>query len=183
MMNSFSQLISKRRSIRKFTEQKIEPEKVELILKAGLKSPSSKNGKPWHFIAVEDTEILEKLSRCKKGTAKMIAGCPLAIVVTADPIISTAWIEDASIASILMQLQAEDLNIGSCWVQVRERLTEQGTSSEEYVKDILNIPMQLQVLCIIALGYKAQEKSPIEDENLEWNKVHIGKFQYYGEKD
>lgn len=175
-MSDFSKLITKRRSIRKFTEEMLSPEVVESILKAGLKAPSSKNAKPWHFIAVEDKEILEKLSISKKGTAKMIAGCPFAIVVTADPLVSTVWVEDASIAAIMMQLQAEDLNIGSCWVQIRDRYTEQGASSEEYVKDILDIPMQLQVLCIIAFGHKAQEKNPLDDDSLEWNKVHIGKF-------
>jgi len=175
-MNDFSKLITKRRSIRKFTEEQIKPEEVELILKAGLKAPSSKNGKPWHFIAVEDKEMLEKLSVSKKGTAKMIAGCPFAIVVTVDPLVSSVWIEDASIATIMMQLQAEDLNIGSCWVQIRDRFTEQGISSEEYIKDILDIPMQLQVLCVIAFGYKSQEKNPIDDDSLEWDKVHIGKY-------
>lgn len=175
-MSDFSKLITKRRSIRKFTDEPLSPETVELILKAGLKSPSSKNGKPWHFIAVEDPETLEKLSASKKGTAKMIAGCPFAVVVTVDPLISTVWIEDASIAAIMMQLQAEDLNVGSCWVQIRDRFTEGGVSSEEYIKDILDIPMQLQVLCVIAFGYKAQEKTLIDDDSLEWDKVHISKY-------
>lgn len=175
-MSDFSKLISKRRSIRKFASDPISPDDVELILKAGLKSPSSKNAKPWHFIAIEDKETLQKLSVSKKGTAKMIANCPLAIVVAADPLMSTVWIEDASIAAIVMQLQAEDLNIGSCWVQIRDRFTEQGISSEEYIKDILDMPMQLQVLCVIAMGHKAEEKTPIADDSLEWNKVHIGKY-------
>jgi len=175
-MNNFSKLITKRRSIRKFTDQQIKPEDVELILKAGLKSPTSKNSKSWHFVAIEDKDMLFKLSNCKKASAKFIAECSLAIVIAADPLESTAWIEDASIAAIMIQLQAEDLNIGSCWVQIRERLTENGLSSEDYVKDLLDIPMQLQVLTIIALGYKAQEKAPIDDNNLNWEKVHIGKF-------
>lgn len=175
-MSFFSNLITTRRSIRKFTDETIKPEEVELILKAGLKSPSSKNAKPWHFIAVEDKEMLEKLSVCKKASGKFIAQCPLAVVVTGDPLTSDVWVEDTSIASIMMQLQAEDLNIGSCWVQVRGRNTENGVSSEEYVKDLLNIPMQLQVLAIIAFGYKEQQKPPIDDEKLDWTKVHIGKY-------
>lgn len=175
-MSYFSRLITKRRSIRKFLPEPISPEDVELILKAGLKSPSSKNGKPWHFIAVEDKDMLLKLSESKPGTAKMIADSPLAIVVAADPLVSTVWIEDASIAAIMMQLQAEDLDIGSCWVQIRDRYTGQGTSSEEYIKELLDMPMQLQVLCVIAFGHKAQEKAPIGDDSLEWNKVHIGKY-------
>lgn len=175
-MSNFSELITKRRSIRKFTDEKIKPEEVELILKAGLKSPSSKNAKPWHFIAIEDKEMLEKLVHCKKMGAKFIADCPLAIIVLADPFVSNVWIEDASIATIMMQLQAEDLNIGSCWIQIRGRQTIDDSSSEEFIKDLLDIPMQMQVLSVITFGYKNQEKSPIDDDKLDWEKVHIGKY-------
>lgn len=175
-MNSFSELISKRRSIRKFNDTPLSPEQVELILKAGLKSPTSKNAKPCHFIVVEDKDILQKLSESKKGSSKLLAGASLAIIVTADPLVSDVWIEDASIATIVMQLQIEDLGLGSCWIQIRERQTAIGTSSEEYVKDILDLPMQLQVLSILAIGNKIEAKAAIDDDNLQWEKVHIGKF-------
>ena len=77
----------------------------------------------------------------------------------------------------MMQLQAEDLGLGSCWVQIRDRYTASETSSEEYVKDLLDIPMQLQVLSIIAFGHKDQEKPPHDEDKLEWEKVHIGKYK------
>lgn len=173
---NFSELITKRRSIRKFTDEPIKPEDVELIFKAGLKAPSSKNAKPCYFIAVEDKELLSKLSQSKKMGAKLIADSSLSIVVAADPFTSSVWIEDASIAAIMMQLQAEDLGLGSCWVQIRGRFTAEETPSEEYIKELLDIPMQLQVLCVLSFGHKAQEKSPIDDDNLAWDKVHIGKF-------
>lgn len=177
-MNNFAELITHRRSIRKFTSDPIKAEEVELILKAGLKSPTSKNAKPCHFIAIEDKDLLEKLSLSKKMGSKPIANCSLAIVVAVDPLTSSVWIEDASIASIMMQLQAEDLGLGSCWIQIRERYTVSETLSEEYVKDLLDIPMQLQILSIIVFGHKDQEKPPHDDEKLEWEKVHIGKFKY-----
>lgn len=175
-MSSFSELISKRRSIRKFTDKLISPEDVELILKAGLKSPSSKNAKPWHFIVVEDKEQLEKLSLVKKMGCKFLLEGALAIVVAADPLVSNVWIEDASIASIMMQLQAEDLGLGSCWIQIRDRFNAVELSSEECVKDLLGMPMQLQVLSIIVIGHKGQEKPRIDDDKLEWEKVHIGQY-------
>jgi nitroreductase len=174
---NFSNLISKRRSIRKFTSEPLKPEQVEQILKAGLKSPTSKNAKPWHFIVIEDKDQLQQLSLCKKMGGKLIAESSLAIVVVADTIVSNVWIEDASIASIVMQLQAEDLGLGSCWVQIRGRYTANETSSEEYIKDMLNLPMQLEVLSVIAIGHKAQEKPIISDDGLPWEKVHIGKFE------
>ena len=84
--------------------------------------------------------MLEKLSHCKAQASQFIADAPLAIVVTADPLVSDVWIEDASIASIIIQLQAEDMGLGSCWVQVRERFTASGMPSDEYVREVLDIP-------------------------------------------
>lgn len=175
-MKSFAELISKRRSIRKFNDTPLTPEQVELILKAGLKSPTSKNAKPCHFIVIEDKETIQKLSECKKMGSKPLAGASIAIVITVDPLTSNVWIEDASIATIVMQLQIEDLGLGSCWIQIRERQTAMGTSAEEYVKDLLDLPLQLQVLSILAVGNKVEEKPELSDDNLQWEKVHIGKF-------
>lgn len=175
-MNYFQELISKRRSIRKFTEQPLTPEQVELILKAGLKAPSSKSKTPWQFLVVEEKEQLLRLSSCKPHGSKPIAECMLAVIVMADPLASDVWIEDASIASIMMQLQAEDLGLGSCWIQIRNRSTEADTSSEEFVREMFDIPMPLQVLSVIAFGNKAQERSPFDDEQLQWEKIHIGKY-------
>lgn len=175
-MTDFQQLIINRRSTRKFTEEALTPEQVELILKAALMSPTSKSSNAWQFLLVEDKEMLEKLSHCKKIGSKPIAGCALAIVVMADPFTSDVWIEDSSIASIMMQLQAEDLGLGSCWIQIRERNTAADTPSDEYVRELLDIPLQMQVLSIIVIGNKAQDRPPFDEEKLQWEKIHVGKF-------
>ncbi|MBF0647790.1 nitroreductase family protein [Dysgonomonas sp. GY75] len=175
-MTDFQQLIISRRSTRKFTDEPLSPEQVETIMKAALMSPSSKSANPWQFLLIEDKEMLDKLSYCKKSSSRLIAGCALAIVVLADPLTSDVWIEDSSIASIMVQLQAEDLGLGSCWVQVRERYTMSDTPSDEYIRELFDIPMQLQVLSVIAIGHKAQERPPFDEEKLQWEKIHIGKF-------
>ena len=120
--------------------------------------------------------MLEKLSHCKAQASQFIADAPLAIVVTADPLVSDVWIEDASIASIIIQLQAEDMGLGSCWVQVRERFTASGMPSDEYVREVLDIPLQLQVLSVVAIGHKGMERKPFSEEHLQWEKVHINKY-------
>lgn len=139
-------------------------------------SPSSKRTNCWQFIAVDDKEVLKKLSLCKEQSASFIADAALAIVVVADPLASDVWIEDASIASIIIQLQAEDLGLGSCWVQVRERFTAEGIPSDEYVRNLLDVPLQLQVLSVIAVGHKGMERKPFNEEHLQWEKIHINKY-------
>ena len=106
-MKDFASLIKNRRSTRKFTSQLLNPDQVAAILKAGLMSPASKRKNPWQFVVIEDKEMLEKLSLCKPHGAAFLEGCALAVVVLANVMESDVWIEDASIASIMMQLQAE----------------------------------------------------------------------------
>lgn len=175
-MENFSELIKKRRSMRKFSEEELTQEQVVSLLKAALMSPTSKRSNSWQFIAVDDKEILKELSHSKEQASSFIADAALAIVVTADPLASDVWIEDASIASVMIQLQAEDLGLGSCWVQIRERYTAAGMPSDEFVRGILEIPLQLQVLSIIAIGHKGIERKPFDEEHLQWEKIHINKF-------
>lgn len=175
-MDEFSKLIINRRSMRKFTDELLTQDQVVTLLKAALMSPSSKRSNGWQFIAVDDKELLRKLSLCKQNGGAFLADAPLGIVIMADPSVSDVWIEDASIASIMIQLQAEAIGLGSCWVQVRNRFTESGLPSDEYVKEVLNIPSQMQVLSIIAVGHKGMQRKPFNEDNLQWEKVHINKF-------
>lgn len=175
-MEKFSELIKNRRSMRKFTAEELSQEEVVTLLKAALMAPTSKRSNSWQFIVVDDKALLQELSRCKEQASSFIADAALAIVVTADPLASDVWIEDASIASIIIQLQAEDLGLGSCWVQVRERVAASGVPSDEFVREVLDIPLQLQVLSVIAIGHKGMERKPFDEEHLQWEKIHINKY-------
>ncbi|NMA70217.1 MAG: NAD(P)H-dependent dehydrogenase/reductase [Desulfitobacterium sp.] len=168
------ELLQKRRSIRKYTDAPIEQEKIDQLIRAALLSPTSRNSRPWEFIFVDDKELLEKLSHSKAG-AQPIGKSVLGIVVCADPQKSDVWIEDTSIATILLQLQAQDLGLGSCWIQIRERMHKEGVTAEEYVKEILGIPENLKVLSIVSIGYPAENRPEHTDDELlkdriKWNK-------------
>jgi len=60
------------------------------------------------------------------------------------------------------------------------RLTADERDSEQYVRDLLDIPYQMGVLCIIGFGHKDQERKPFDESHLLWEKVHIGKFALPG---
>ena len=175
-MESFATLIRNRRSTRQFTDQPLAPEQTEAILRAALMAPASKRKNPWQFVVVEDKEMLGHLAECKPHGAEFLRGCALAVVVLADVMVSDVWVEDASIASIYMQLQAEDLGLGSCWCQIRNREREDESGAGEYVRRLLDIPYQMEVLSIIGFGHKAQERKPFDESRLQWEKVHINKF-------
>ena len=174
-MKNFESLIIGRHSTRKYTEEQISPEIVQKILQSALLAPSAKNGKSWEFVAVEDNNIIRQLSVCKDSGGAFLEGCALAIVVLGNKAITDIWVEDASIAATYIQLQAEDLNIGSCWCHIRDRYLGE-MSSEQYVRDMLGIPDNYGVLCIIGLGHKTLKSEPKDLSKLMWEKVHIGRF-------
>lgn len=99
-MESFSELIKARRSMRKFTEEELTQEQVVTLMKAALMAPTSKRSNAWQFIVVDEKDKLKELSYCKEQASQFIADAALAVVVVADPLASDVWIEDASIASI-----------------------------------------------------------------------------------
>lgn len=175
-MENFSELIKTRRSMRQFTDELLSGDDVKLLLRAGLMAPSSKGLHSYEFVVVEDKQMLAALSQCKQVGSDFLAGAPLAIVVLADPSKSDVWIEDASVAATHILLQAEDLGLGACWIQLRERYSADERSSEQIVKSLLGIPEGLRAVCIVAVGHKGMERKPQNEDRLKWEQVHIGQY-------
>ena len=176
MENKFHDMLFTRHSIRKYTDQPIDGEQVKLLLEAALLAPSSKSARPWEFVVVEDKETLEKMAESKPFGAAPLKKCVLAIVVCADPFKSDVWVEDASVAATYIQLQAELLGLGSCWVQIRGRFDKDNNDAADLLRALLNMPGEQQVECVITLGHKDEVRRPVDPEKLLWEKVHIGKF-------
>jgi nitroreductase len=175
-MNSFFDLLKNRRSIRKYLPKAVEQDKIDLITKAALMSPASKRSNPWEFIVVQSSETLQKLSDCRPHGSQFLAESPLGIIVTADTTKTDVWMEDASIAAILMQLQVQDLGLGSCWIQIYGRNKDDETTTESYIRNLLNIPEHFAVLCIISIGYPNEERKPYDESKLSIDKIHTEKF-------
>jgi nitroreductase len=168
----FVALAQKRRSIRKFLKKPVEAEKVDMLVEAALLAPSSRGLISWELVVVIDQVLLEKLSRAKEHGSAFLKKAPLGIVICADPARCDVWVEDASIASIFIQLAAESLGLGSCWIQIRERTHDGIKSAQEYVAETIHIPSTMRVECIVAIGYPDEHKPPHKQEELRYEKVH-----------
>ena len=165
-------LLQKRRSFRKFSEKKVEPEKIDQLIEAALRSPSGRGINPWEFVVVTDEGTLEKLSMAKEHGSAFLKNAPLGIVVCADPGKQDIWIEDASIASIIIHLTAASLGLGGCWIQIRERMHKGSEPAEPHIKKLLNLPAHFKVLSIVAVGYPDEQKPPHPKEKLPYEKIH-----------
>jgi nitroreductase len=170
------EILRNRRSIRKYTSQPIEQEKLEVLKEAVLRSPSSKNINPWEFIFVDEKELLLKLKDCKPHGATPLSTAPLAVVICADETKNDVWIEDCSIASILLQLTAQSLGLGSCWIQIRNRQYSEKMTSEKYIQQLLTIPEKYRVLSILAIGYPATARKGKSFEELKFDKIRTNRF-------
>ena len=175
-MSNFNTLAQLRRSHRKFTEEEISAEDVRLILRAALMSPTSKGRRDWQFVVVDDKIDIEKIADAKSNGSLFVKDAPLVVVVLGDPLANDCWIEDASIAAISMQYQAEDLGLGSCWVQMRGRGLSDGTSADVVIRGILDIPENFSCLCVLAFGHKADDRKPQNEDRLKWENVHVGRY-------
>jgi len=169
-------LLMNRRSIRKYKDQEIPKEIIDKIIQGALTAPSGRNKKPWELIVVTDKDVLTKLGNARGPASWPIKNAPLGIVIVADPEATDLWVEDSAIIATIIQLTAQSFGLGSCWLHVRERVSEDGKDVENNVKEILNIPNNYRVECMIAIGYPDEEKEPHKIENLKFEKVHYSKF-------
>jgi len=170
------ELLRKRRSIRKFTPEKVSPEAIEALLETALRAPSSRSINPWEFILVDDPGQLGKLAEAKQHGSGFLGGAPLAVVVCADSSKTDVWVEDCSIAAILIQLTAVSLGLGSCWAQIRNRSHDGGKSAEAYVQELFGIPERVKVECILGIGHPAERKIPLAADKLQWEKIRNNRW-------
>ena len=169
-------LLRKRRSIRRFRQKPVEQSKIDTLVEAMLRSPSSRGLNPWYFVVVDDRETIEKLSRAKAHGSAFLHNAPLAIVVCADPAISDVWVEDTSIAALILHLAATDLKLGSCWVQIRLRDHAGGETAENVIKGILGLEKKMTVEAVIAIGYPEEEKPGHDLSTLLFDRVSYNRF-------
>ena len=170
-MNDFRTLCQHRRSIRTYTNQPVEREKIDYLLQCALMSPSAKRLNPWEFVVVTDEAVLRELAGCKTYGSQMFKTAMAGIVVALDSSLTDTWQADGAIAAEHILLAAEEQGLGACWCHVYGR-----DESEAMVRRLTNLPDKYNVLCVIALGYKAEERKDYDLDKLLYNKIHIDRF-------
>jgi nitroreductase len=166
-------ILRERRSIRRYKDIEIETEKINLLKEAALRSPSSRGINSWRFLFVTDKSKLEELSMAKESGSSFLKGASLGVVVCAAQGESDVWVEDCSIAAIILQLAGQSLGLGSCWIQIRNRMQSSNLTSEDYIKRVLGLPENFNVESMISFGYPDEDKKTIPKEQLEYEKILI----------
>jgi len=152
-------------AVRTYQDRPVQPDVIRRIVEAGRLTASSMNGQPWHFIVVENPDMLRQLGALAR-TGPYVARAPLAVVVAIEK--TRFAVSDASRAIQSMILTAWSEGVGSNWVGF-QGLTE--------VKLLLGIPDALEVLAIVPFGYPAQPHGRGKKQRKLLSEVaHRGRF-------
>ncbi len=157
-----------RRSIRKYRDCQIPKNLIQNLLQAAMSAPSACNEQPWHFIVIEERDILNRLSAIHSGF-QVLKESPLAILVCGEPeaaVLNFYWEQDCSAATENILIAAQACNLGAVWLGINPR---GGEDSETIVK-ILDIPEHIKPFSLVSIGYPAQTLEPSNRFNE--NKVH-----------
>lgn len=162
--------IENRRSVRQYKQQKIEREKIEKILQAGICAPSGKNGQPWRFYVIrEDKETLRKIAKLS-GRSVFVAQADCVILVYLDKDSSYNYVKDAEAIGACIEnmlLAAEAFGLGACWVgETVNRAAE--------VNELLQLESRYEFMALISLGYPLQKNTPCRTARKRLQDVILG---------
>lgn len=170
-MGNFLELCQRRRSIRKYTNQPVEREKLDYMLRCALMAPSGKRLNPWEFIVITDTATIRAMAPCKEYGAGMLETAMAAIVVAVDEQKSTTALFDGAIAAEHLLLAAEEQGLGACWCHIVGR-----ENAEKMVKQLAGVPENLTVICVVTVGYKDEERKNYDLDKLLYEKIHYNRY-------
>ena len=166
------QTILSRTSVRAYTDQKVEKDKIEKLLRAAMAAPTAVNKQPWHFVVIEDKHVLEQIAE-EIPTAKMAARAPLAITVCGDMEKALDgegrdfWIQDASAATENLLLAAHAMGLGAVWTSVYPI-----KDKVDATRALLKLPETIVPLGTIVIGYPKEKPLPKDKwkpENVSYN--------------
>lgn len=155
--------IQKRKSIRRYQDKPIPESKLRKVLEAARLAPSGGNSQLWKFIVVRDLEKRKQLSKAANGQAHVAsAAAVIAGVATSTARIMMcgvpAYPVDLAIAIDHMTLAAVAEGLGSCWI---------GAFSQDEAKRIMGIPNSCTIVCLLTLGFPAEEGRTKTRKSLE----------------
>ncbi len=161
--------IMTRSSVRSYTTQPVEAEKIEKMLRAGMAAPTGSNKQPWEFVVIDEREILDQIPSIIKG-ARMASSSQLAIAVLGKPALSGNWTLDCSAATENILLAAHSMGLGAVWCGAYPD-NKEGRVGQ--LRELLGFSRELAPLSIIVIGYPDSEPT-IKDK---WDpaKVHYNR--------
>jgi nitroreductase len=174
MSDQFLDLIRKRRTIRKFTDEDVSPEQVETLLEMAMCAPNRLNHQPWHFVIIRDKAQKERMADILR-VRPYLEKAPVIFAVCARPEVSPTWMMDISAAVENLLLGATAMGLAGAWIGAPDTLL--WNLLEESLHDSLGIPMDVRIPTLVAVGHPAEELPPHgKHDRLVRTKVHYDRW-------
>jgi nitroreductase len=148
----------------------VSDDQLNEILSSAMYAPSANAIYPWDLVVIKSEETREKLSKVTPWSLH-IKDAPVVIAVVGHEEESSDWVEDCSIAAEHIWLEATNQGLASCWVQIRGN-----DNAQKEVKEILNVPSDNRVLCLLPIGVPAKEGEEHTEENFDKAKIKQEKY-------
>lgn len=169
-------ILTKRRSVRKFNDKPVERQTLEHIVEQTLTAPSSRNSRSTRLWVTTDKSLLEHISQMRDYGAAFVKGASAAVLVMGDSAVSDLWEVNCAISATVLQLAIVDQGLASCWVHVAGRPClkdePEGKQAEEHLREKISLPESYRVLCVVALGYSDFEPASLPpyngEERVKW---------------
>lgn len=155
-------------SIRKYQDKPVEKEKIIQILRAGMQAPSACNQQPWEFYVVTDREKIQKLAKATPYSG-CAAGAPVVIVPvyrTKGLVVQEMAQIDMSIAQENIWLETDAQGLGGVWIGIAPMQDRM-----DYVREVLDIPEDLEVFSLFAMGYPAESRK--QQDRFDETRIHF----------
>lgn len=163
------QTILNRKSVRTYTGREITDEQINLMLRAGMSAPSSRDRRPWHLMVISDKSVLNSLGSQLKN-ATIIKNANKAIIVCGDDQLSdNCWFLDCAAVTQNILLAAESMGIGAVWTAVYPYEDRAGV-----VNKMFQLPEHIHALAIIPLGYPEGRHTP--KNKFDSGRIHYNKW-------
>lgn len=159
--------IMTRRSVRDFNHAPVSKEDVQELLKAGMQAPSAKNEQPWHFVVIDDPDVLHTIPEFHPYS-EMLLDAPLAILVCSElELDAGSAIQDCSAATQNILLAAHAKGLGAVWLGVHPN-----PKRVSGMKKLLGLPEGIHPVSLIAVGHPALQPNPedrFQDDRVRYN--------------
>lgn len=138
----------------------MEKELIDTIIRIAETAPSSKNTRSSAFMIIEDRDTIAAISEMRDSGSSFVKDAPAVIVVMGDESKTDLWVDNCAISTTFIQLAATAMELGSCWVHVngrpRSRTDMSAGNAEDYLRELLGVKDGIRILCVVALGYPAE---------------------------
>lgn len=174
MTQEMLDLIRKRRTIRRFADERVSEEQVETLLEMAMSAPNRLNKQPWHFVVIRDRELQKQVADTYR-VRPYVEQASVLIAVGANPAESPTWLMDISAAAENLLLAATAMGLGGAWVGAPD--TALWGETEALLRHSLGIPPHIRIPTLLAIGYPAEVPPPHgKHDRFVSTKVHYGRW-------